>query len=267
MDLWAFVNVDDPLVAWLAYRGEVFSPEDPRNPNALSMFAASRLSPTGGRTMLWPREAALEDRRANTFSGNTSRLRGFYGFDSEAAAGRAAAAWGLPSFTTTNLTRLRLSAESHWNRYDSEWITHDLAGASTDWFDRYLSGAPRGTDPLWEYVVEGSAAILNDSLRDRARRVALNEWPESDVFLELGRIAFLLGYPLGRISATIVPLSDGMQRVHHLLNMVDADNPAFLAAVSRARQNPAFPYKWADLTITDRDFDRTPDLSNRSYVL
>ena len=111
MRAWVYLKIENPMVAWLAYRGEIYSTIRD-HPSALSMVAADRLRGATRGSDLLRVEVAIEVRRRAAYSAQASRLAGFYAFVSEADAARAARKWNISSFTPDNLTELDVSDDS-----------------------------------------------------------------------------------------------------------------------------------------------------------
>lgn len=254
------------MIAWLTYRGEYFS-VDENHPQAISPFFSERLrgATNGGQQLAT--EIAIESRRQAAHLNKCSRLRGVYAFETRDDALRAASTWGIPAFTLDNLTELQLLPGSRVSVHDSEWITHEFGSGPGLWIDEYLAGEPHGEHPLAELLIEGSAAILNTPLRERAGQVVHQTWPDARAPLEIGRIAFDLGFPLGRITAAIRPDSDGILTVVYDLAF-DGNDPAFVAAVHHATQDPNYPVDRASLqAIDDEHWFRVPDMRASMFRL
>lgn len=94
--MWAYLDVSDPLVAWLVYRAEIVSCAEV-GPTALSSWTADYLRGLAYDDIQtqWMREQAIEAIRSARYSDKASRLRGFYVFPDRAAA-LAARRWSGP---------------------------------------------------------------------------------------------------------------------------------------------------------------------------
>lgn len=178
---WAYLDISNPLVAWLVYRGEVFSVPD--EPGAMSIWHTGRLRDHARGALTYRTEIGIESVLRAGYPTQASRLRGFYTFADPVAAERAQS-WGS-RFAPEYLTELTVTQRSRESRYDANWISVHFAEGAGPWVDRYLSGAPSGGDPVWEYVIEGSAHIESDQLRERAWLRVQDEWPKTLDILEL----------------------------------------------------------------------------------
>lgn len=256
---WAYLNIRDPLVAWLVYRGEMASPRE-LHQSAMSVFHTRRLCGSASRSDLYATELAIETARARRFSDKASRLRGFYVFPDRVTAERGAG-WGA-SFNPAFLTEVAVTEGSLISTYDANWITHELPNGPGDWIDRYLAGDPRDDEPLWEQVVDGRALVLGTDVRNWAHAVAEQEWPQSMGVLELGRLAVELDSRLGAITAFAMQTPGGI-RVRYILNFADADEPDFLR---RLAQHPG-PKNDAALAQFASGEVHVPDLRSREFTI
>jgi hypothetical protein len=262
MRAWAYLNIDNPMIAWLVYRGEVFSAMRDDHPSAISLFATRRLHSAANGSQMFSIEREIEERRLAAYPNHASRMAGFYAFESPEDAKRALK-WG--NFNPEHLSELEILDGSTVTVRDSEWITHDMGSGPGPWIDDYLGGRPRGTTPLTELTVEGAAAILNTPLRVRAGEVVDATWPDAHVPLEVGRIAFLLGFPVGRMTAAITANGDGGFNVEYHLYF-PAEDPAFLEKLHEAVWEPDFPVNGEALRPIDEEtYFRVPDMTRYNF--
>jgi hypothetical protein len=257
----AYLNIHDPLVAWMVYRGELVSASGHGPDWALSFFTVENLRAlaAGARRDWWEGELALEAVRSTYYAQCASRLRGFYLFADETSA-RRARLWARPGFVPENQVEVAIAPNSVISRHDAEWISTRLTWDRTeDWMNRYLSGEARvDEEAVWEYVVDGSAVVYGTTVREAAYDVLKNAWPDSLALLELSRLAFWLDWPLGRV-APMLGRDDDTYRVQYLLNFEDADNPEFLKALSEFEGER----NTNDLNATSELV--TPDLTQRAF--
>ena len=229
----ASLNVANPLVAWLVYRGEMVSSAEVHE-QALGFWLMRKLSAetsTGHRSAVFQDELVLDALREAREPTAISRLRGFYLFDDEASAQRASQQWG-GSFHPDALAQVGILEGSRWSRHDAEWISTWIAGEDRSWMVPYLRGEPSGDDPIWELLVEGRAVVFGTQLREAAYEVVKRVWPESLALLELSRVAVELGSDLGVITPMVLG-QPNEYRVDFTMNFVDATNPEFLERFSR----------------------------------
>lgn len=266
---WAYLNIADPLVAWLVYRGEMFSADMVRVAERwtpLSIFHANRLRTVSRRADIYQTELGIERVRAGVHPDKASRLRGFYLFGDEESAQQAEGAWD-GSFRAEYLCEVGISPGSRVTRYDSTWITQEFMSGPGTWMNRYVEGEPYGRDPLWEYVVEGTAFVYGSALRERAYETVSRKWPEALAALELGRIAAALGSSLGRTVAFPAVADEGV-KVRYILDMQDAHNPDFLDRFGAFVNDPNNPVNRKDLApISDTAWFRAPDLRDRDFFI
>jgi hypothetical protein len=259
---FASLNVSNPLVAWLVYRGEMVSSPQAHE-RALSFWITRYLAAEAssrGRADFFRGELALEKFRMQHHADVVSRLVGFYVFEDEPSAHSATQRWRGP-FRPDTLVEVALRPGTRTSRHDAEWISQRLgAHGPTDWMDAYLRGQPSGPDPIWEFLVDGRAVILGTDLREAAYDVIRETWPASLALLELSRLGVELDSDLGLITAML--LGDGGDfRVHYVMNFADATNPAFLERLAKFEG----PRNTADLEPESELV--VPDLRDRSFTL
>ena len=255
---WAYLDIDNPLVAWMAYRGQLASATEVHE-YALSFWLARLLARSRSAARDYATEVAVEVERQATFPSAVSRLRGFYLFPDKGAA-MGALRWGGP-FRRENLVEVAILEGSRWSRHDSGWWAETPGG----WMRRYLSGAPAGPQPMWELVVEGRGRVIGTDARERARAVVERTWPRSLAMLELARIGCSLNSDLG----VIVPMFIGSESlsIRYVMNFLDAENPAFLERFERLmRENPEL-VDHAALRLADAHGLVVPDLQDREVHL
>lgn len=227
------LNIANPLVAWLVYRGEMLSSAEVHD-RALGFWLVSALSAessTGHRSAVFQDELALDALREVHQSHVISRLRGFYLFDDAASAERAVQQWG-GTFHRDTLAEVGILEGSRWSRHDAEWITTRIGRGDRSWMLPYLRGEPSANDPIWELLVHGRAVVFGTKLREAAYEVVKRVWPESLALLELSRVAVELGSDLGVITPMVLGQANDY-RVDFVMNFVDAKDQQFLERYAR----------------------------------
>jgi len=229
----ANLNIANPLVAWLVYRGEMISSSEVHE-QAVGfwlMRALSAESSTGHRSAVFRDELVLDALREAHQPNAISRLRGFYVFDDEMSAERAIQQWG-GSFHQEALAEVGILEGSRWSRHDAEWISTRIGSGDGSWMLPYLQGEPCGDHPVWELLVEGRAVVFGTQLREAAYEVVKQVWPRSLALLELSRVAVELRSELGVIAPMVHGQSNDY-RVDFAMNFVDATNQEFLERFAR----------------------------------
>ena len=202
--VFAFIDVEHPVVAWAAYRGALVSANaelNPPNCPISMMFAGIIITQNNVRLH---NELLIEKYRQQHFPHCNSRLTGMYFFENPVSASHAYE-WG-GHFSPENLAEVLLFSTSPVSRHDANWITHiplDDNGRIRieEWIHRYWSGEPfPEKEPLWEVIAQGRAFICGQELRIRAYNIVNSKFPETVALLEIGRIAAHLGSDLGQIS-------------------------------------------------------------------
>jgi len=256
MKTFAFLNVENPWIAWLVYRGEMVSPKA-SNTRTLSVWHAYYLidaAHSGQRTAYYRREMAIENVRSRLFPRKVSRLSGLYFFEDVESAKRAGQRWD-GNFREEHLAEIEIVGEPLVSRYDSEWITHCMGSSDSSWMSSYLSGSQMDERPLWELLIVGRGFILGTRVRERAYDTVKRTWPKSLGLLELSRVAVELNSDLGLICPFLTIESDRV-RLTLQLSFADAEDAVFLERLSKydGPKNTADLNASADLVL--------PDLSN-----
>lgn len=192
--LYAYLNIEHPLVAWEVAIGRVQSVDELSDRFGISLWAYSLLQSYVQKKSLqrFRNELRLEQIRLNNYPSKVSRLQGLYFFKSEHDARAALERWGMPekkqyisevTFHPTRLTEL-----------DSEWITSNLGrDGDSAWMNSYWSGYTAGDTPLTEILGSGTGVVENKDLRARAYRRIYDLWPTSTPLLAAACCAFSRG--------------------------------------------------------------------------
>jgi hypothetical protein len=229
-EAYAYLNIHDPLIAWLVYRGELVASTQ-IDPSAVSVWASGYLRDAEANGQRYAAEVAIEHLRATNHPQAVSRLRGLYVFPDRESALEAEQRWGA-SFRPEFLTELGIRPGSQTSTHDAEWISAHLGrDSSTEWMDAYLGGKPSGVSPIWESLIDGRAWIFGTELREAAYEVVKATWPESLALLELSRIGAWVGSDLGLITALAVREHEDVL-VTYRMNFADANDPEFLERVA-----------------------------------
>ena len=247
--VFAFIDVENPAVAWASYRGVVVSANAEFNPPncPISMMFAGIIRTQNNNRL--HNELLIEKYRQQHFPDCISRLTGMYFFEDPHSASRVYM-WG-GHFSPENLAEVLLFATRPISRHDSNWITFALLNANgrignEEWIYRYWSGEPfPEKEPLWEVIAQGRAVICGTELRIRAYNNVYAKFPDAVALLEIGRIAANLGSDLGQMSAWLLRNDDETVTLRFHIDMRDANEPKFLARV----QSYSGPRNTRDLAI------------------
>jgi hypothetical protein len=258
----ACLNIDDPLVAWLVYRGEMVSAPGIEQ-QAMSFWTAGYFKAlrSDSPEKQYAAEVALDELRRENFPNVVSRLHGFYLFADYDSAKMASEFWPA-GFPEARMAEVGLAPNARWSLHDAHWITQHLGGSGRDlsWMDAYLGGHPSGPRPMWELVVDGRAFVFGTELREQAYEVVKATWPRSLGALELARLGVELGSDLALITALAVGDAKSV-RVDYYMNFVDAEDPDFLTRLGEFDG----PRRHSDL---GPDFELVlPDLRPRGFTI
>jgi len=175
--LYAYLNIDNPIVAWEVAVGRLKSaPSITSQEFGISFWAFNLLSTyaTGKKWTRLQGELDLEEVRLQRYSDKVSRLQGLYFFKTEEEALAAIDRWGVPSKMKEYLSEVEFYPDAI-SEFDSEWITDCLGTVddSKDWMDEYWYGATRWEKPLTEVLAIGFGYVRNLLLREKAYKKVL----------------------------------------------------------------------------------------------
>jgi hypothetical protein len=253
MNVFAFLNVDDPWIAWLVYRGEMVSSKATKQ-QIISVWHTKYIcdaAKSGKKITNYKRELAIEEIRKRLFIDRVSRLSGLYFFESSESALQAGKRWD-GNFKEEYLAEIKIHQMHNCSKYDSEWITHHMNSTDESWISQYLSGQPMSTQPLWELLIEGRGFVLGTQVRQRAYETIKRKWPNSLGLLELSRVAVELNSDLGLISP-VITINQGTAVMNMYLNFEDAQKREFLEKFSKydGPKNTADLNQHPDLVVPD----------------
>jgi hypothetical protein len=268
---FVYLDVDNPTIAWLAYRGLLNSPDiATANPGQLSWFLIDILK--RGLASTLRREGVLEGYRIKEFPQDVSRLKCVYAHPTIDAAKRSE--YGLGKFRNENLVAISPATnEFRADLFDGQWIT-DFDSLPVDTARRYWSGEHTPT-PHLEYLLSGRFYILGTAVRKRAYQTIKRVWPNALALLELSRLAAEFGSDFGSISPSLQIESEHVL-VRHIIRYDDQEGPEILRrAMETAKADPLFHVNWDDLEPfrlppEDRAADerfRMPDTSPYDHEL
>jgi hypothetical protein len=190
--LFAYLNIDHPMVAWEVAIGRLQSVGEITGERfGVSLWTYSMLQSYVQAKLpkRFANELRLEYVRMRSHAHRVSRLHGLYFFKSKEDALFASGYWGMPE------RRQYISAvqffPSALTEVDSEWITFNL-GSNDDsaWMDSYWSGATAGVRPLTEILATGQGIVLNKELRIQAYKRIYYLWPTATPLLAAVCCAF-----------------------------------------------------------------------------
>lgn len=194
---FVYLDVDNPEIAWLAYRGIIESPDiNNINPGNISWFLVNILKRGVFSTIR--REGLIEGVRRKRFPHAISRLSCVYAFPTLEDAQKGSEGQG--KFHRDNLVAIAPASRNFQiEKYDSNLISNYDSLEAQDASCRYWS-SKSSQEPHYEYLLRGRFYILGTKVRERAYRTIKAIWPKSLALLELSRLAVDLGSQLGCIA-------------------------------------------------------------------
>jgi hypothetical protein len=267
--LYAYLNIDNPIVAWEVAIGRIRSACDlglDQHNFGISLWQYNLLKKytEQGLSNRFANELKLELIRKQRFEGCVSRLRGVYFFDSEEDAHAAVERWGIPN--KRKFIAPVTFSEKNATRVDSEWITSFLGSEETDWMEKYWSGETLGSRPLTEVLASGIGFVQNLPLRREAYQRVIDRFPESTPLLAIACCGF--HYSSIDSIAQIVPAAireDDRVKVDFYIYMADLDTRQreLMDAIEACSKSGELP---PAIRPADPDaFFRLPDLTKGGF--
>jgi hypothetical protein len=220
---FVYLDVDNPIIAWLTYRGVLNSPDvATANPGNLSWFLVEVIK--RGLTSTIRREGALEGFRIHGFPNSPSRLKSIYAYPDLESAKQGD--YGRGTFRVENLVAIAPAvADFKMSTYDSTWIT-DFDSLPLDTGQKYWRGEKTKT-PHLESLLNGRFWILGTTVRQRAYETIKRHWPNALALLELARLAVDFSSDFGSI-APWLKQEDGRIILRHIIRYDEKEGPAIL---------------------------------------
>lgn len=267
--LYAYLNINHPMVAWEVAIGRVRSACDlglDHQNFGISLWQYNLLHgySKGGASARFLNELKLERTRQLDFSKSVSRLRGVYFFERERDAHAAIERWGIPGkrefISPVNFSATRIT------KVDSEWITAYLSSETSDWMESYWRGVTLGCAPLVELLVSGIGVVQSMELRRQAYQHIVNKFPDSTPLLAMACCGFKHG-PLESIAQVVSGLIRNDDRILGDFYVYAGDlgnrQEELVKAMKACEQNGEMPPMI--LPSDPETFFSLPDLSSGSF--
>lgn len=196
--LFAYLNVDNPMVNWEVAIGRIRSSCDRKEPDGVVSYRHYDLIKSYAQQSL-PRhffdEYRLEAIREKYYPEQVSRLTGLYFFDTYELADIAIDRWNLPRKHKKHITKINFSA-TKITRVDSEWITNCIGKnlENNDWMHSYWKGETYGEKPLTEIIASGVGIVTDTNLIHSCFTKIMNLEPITAKLLAMAVSAFISGY-------------------------------------------------------------------------
>lgn len=191
--LYAYLNIEHPVVAWEVAIGRIKSSCDSKDDEfGVSFWHYSLLKTYSeqGLSRKFINELKLEKIRQKECPEQISRLKGAYFFENLDLAHTALERWGMPQ-RKKYISAVSFSA-NHLSKLDSEWITHYLNSENDNWMTSYWKGETHGEQPLYEILASGIGIVQNKALRIQAYKNIINAAPDSTPLLAMSSCAFII---------------------------------------------------------------------------
>jgi hypothetical protein len=193
MKLFAYINIDNPMVAWEVAIGRIKSVGYIYNNELLEIslweYDLLRNFFRYGQSQRMSNEIQLEFIRNKKYKNCVSRMKCLYFFKSKNDALFALKHWDI-NLNEDYISEIEVQAD-RITMVDSEWITEFIDKKSNEnWMDNYWQGKICNKRPLYEILVDGFGVIKNDNLRRKAYFRIYELWPYSTRLLSWAICAF-----------------------------------------------------------------------------
>ncbi len=189
--LYAFLDIDNPMVAWEVAVGRIKSASYDRTSDfGLSIWSYNLMHSylKNGMSDRIQMEFELEKIRAEKFSDKVSRLKGVYFFESFEDAKESLDHFGN-GYDESYISEVSFEASS-FSKYDFNWITNSKSIENKDWMKKYWNGDSYSEKPIYEIIAEGMGIVLNYDLRTKAYETIYNHFGDSTPLLATAVCAF-----------------------------------------------------------------------------
>lgn len=191
MRLYAFLDIDNPMVAWEVAIGRIKSAcYDRVGEFGLSIWNYNLLHTylKNGTDERIQMEFELEKVRITGFNEKASRLKGIYFFESYKDA-KESLVQIASGYDESYISEVSFDAKK-LSKHDFNWITNSKNMESKEWMDKYWSGEDYSDKPIYEVIAEGIGIILNSDLRNRAYKTIYDYYGDSTTLLAMAICAF-----------------------------------------------------------------------------
>ncbi len=221
--LFAYLDIDNPIVAWEVAIGRIRSACDNTKDNfgiSLWSYGLLRSYAKEGEDIRFTNELRLEEVRQKQFPRMVSRLKGVYFFESLDDAFAATERWGLKS-KQKYITEVYFSSNDI-TRVDSEWVTSYLRSQESEWMSCYWRGDVLGEKPLVEVLASGIGVVHDQAIKVKAYKKIMDIWPYSTVLLAASCVGFSwLGLEtIGQMTPALVARDERIVGEHYI-NVVE----------------------------------------------
>lgn len=184
--LYAYLNIEHPMVAWEVAIGRIRSICDQReNRFGISLWMYNRLELylKNRESVIVKNEFRLEYIRQKKFLDSVSRLEGVYFFKTRNDAETALERWRMPH-KKKYISEVYFSG-NNYTELDSEWITNciNMEQNYNNWMESYWGGEVYGEKPLTEVLASGIGVIQNNNLRLQAYKNVIDRSSTSSILL------------------------------------------------------------------------------------
>jgi hypothetical protein len=269
LTLFAYLDIDNPAIAWEVAIGRVKSSCDNFDGFGISQrqfYLLKGYKEKGFSNKIF-NEFELELVRQKYFPNEVSRLKGVYFFETERDAKLAIGRMfrrNLDYLCAVNVSANQLT------KVDSEWITANLASETKnhDWMKSYWRGETLGEAPLSEILVSGIGVLQNMELRRKAyeKILTLDCFFNSTFFLSAACCAFKYKKmeTVAQTKAGVTIKGDDLHFSHFIcMDDFNLREKTICEAVDEARKNNDTPL----IELDNSDKFNLPNLEKYNFTI
>jgi hypothetical protein len=224
MNLFAYLDINNPMVAWEVAIGRMKSAGYDYNDEIFELsiweYDLIKNYTRYGATQKLINELQLEYIRKLKYNHCVSRMKCLYFFETRNETIFALDHWGI-DVDERYISEVNVNISSI-TKVDSEWITNFLESKENDWMDNYWQGKNYNNKPLYELLVNGFGIIMNERLCREAYKKVYDTFPYSTCLLAWA----MCGFQIKNIDsiAKIVPgisARDGKIKGSYFIDITD----------------------------------------------
>lgn len=223
-EFYAFINIENPLVAWEAAIGRIASSRTTRKGAGISLWMYRKLkslSASKNRVAIH-REFLLESVRKEFFPDAVSRLQGVYFFETKEDALKAYEFWEF-NCPKEYLCKIGFYCQKY-TKVDSNFITICMNSDDTDWMKQYWNGETYGEIPLYEIIAEGFGYIIEPhDVSQKAYDKFHKEQIMTNPLISMSRCAFSRGFINIARAIPFLSIEDNKLKGSFIIDMHDFD--------------------------------------------
>lgn len=202
MKLYAFLDIDDPFVAWESSIGRISSVK--RDSVKLMKNDIIPISLWFYRSLLYGNkdklyyEKKIDEVRKKYFPNEVSRIKSIYFFKSIEEAIYASRIWFNKNNCKDYISEIDFNEEKISGPFDANWYEflssymecNDFESLTRQYWNGEICPYFDNQKPVFEMLGEGYGKILNVDLVEKAQEKILSLYPDASLFMVLGYVGY-----------------------------------------------------------------------------